>query len=63
MSQETPIYSRLVAERGDVPSQVRGEARRIRRDLARIMRDAPPPVAGPTEQRFLSDQHAHSPDQ
>ncbi|MFF8975094.1 hypothetical protein [Streptomyces sp. NPDC014995] len=41
MFQETPIFSRLVAERGDVPAQVRGEADRIRRDLARVMRWAP----------------------
>ncbi|MGW4659494.1 hypothetical protein ACWEP2_35035 [Streptomyces sp. NPDC004279] len=37
MFQETPIFSRLVAERGDVPSQVRGEADRIHRDLSRVM--------------------------
>jgi hypothetical protein len=36
--QETPIYSRLVAERGDIPQQVRGEAERVRRDLEQIMR-------------------------
>ncbi|BBC29000.1 hypothetical protein SGFS_002910 [Streptomyces graminofaciens] len=41
MFQETPIFSRLVAERGDVPAQVRGEAERIRRDLARVLRQAP----------------------
>ncbi|MFD7438839.1 hypothetical protein [Streptomyces sp. NPDC059861] len=43
MFQETPIFSRLVAERGDVPAQVRGEAERIRRDLARVLRHAPAP--------------------
>ncbi|MFB0619378.1 hypothetical protein [Streptomyces sp. AGS-58] len=37
MFQETPIFSRLVAERGDIPTQVRGEAERIHRDLARVM--------------------------
>ncbi|GAA2195926.1 hypothetical protein [Streptomyces tricolor] len=37
MFQETPIFSRLVAERGDIPAQVRGEADRIHRDLARVM--------------------------
>ncbi|WP_371572865.1 hypothetical protein [Streptomyces sp. NBC_01314] len=41
MFQETPIFSRLVAERGDVPAQVRGEAERIRHDLARVLRQAP----------------------
>ncbi|MEV0695955.1 hypothetical protein [Streptomyces sp. NPDC050388] len=46
MLRETPVYSRLVAERGDVPAQVRGEADRIRRDLARVM-PAPPPAPGP----------------
>ncbi|QOV47392.1 hypothetical protein [Streptomyces chromofuscus] len=42
MFQETPIFSRLVAERGDIPAQVRGEAERIRRDLARVLPQAPP---------------------
>ncbi|MEE1761346.1 hypothetical protein [Streptomyces sp. SP18BB07] len=41
MFQETPIFSRLVDERGDVPAQVRGEAERIRRDLARVLPQAP----------------------
>ncbi|WP_328498933.1 hypothetical protein OHS59_43915 [Streptomyces sp. NBC_00414] len=42
MFQETPIYSRLVAERGDIPQQVRGEAERVRRDLEQIMRSPSP---------------------
>ncbi|MEU0333554.1 hypothetical protein [Streptomyces sp. NPDC006193] len=37
MFQETPIFSRLVAERGNIVAEVRGEADRIRRDLARVM--------------------------
>ncbi|ULR47946.1 hypothetical protein L3078_00875 [Streptomyces deccanensis] len=41
MFQETPIFSRLVDERGDIPAQVRGEAERIQRDLARVLRQAP----------------------
>lgn len=41
MFQETPIFSRLVAECGDVPAQVRGEADRIHRDLARVLPRAP----------------------
>ncbi|MEU0674611.1 hypothetical protein ABZ330_17295 [Streptomyces sp. NPDC006172] len=41
MYQETPIFSRLVAERGDVPAEVRGEAERIHRDLAHVMRPSP----------------------
>ncbi|MEV5646457.1 hypothetical protein AB0L67_41440 [Streptomyces flaveolus] len=40
MFQQTPVYDRLVAERGDVPVQVRGEADRIHRDLARVLRQA-----------------------
>ncbi|AZM73519.1 hypothetical protein D1J63_00040 [Streptomyces sp. KPB2] len=43
MFQQTPVYDRLVAERGDVPVQVRGEADRIRRDLAQVLRQAPAP--------------------
>ncbi|MEU6102747.1 hypothetical protein [Streptomyces flaveolus] len=38
MFQQTPVYDRLVAERGDVPVQVHGEADRIHRDLARVLR-------------------------
>ncbi|MDN3260770.1 hypothetical protein QWJ26_13280 [Streptomyces sp. CSDS2] len=37
MFQETPVYDRLVAERGDIPVQVRGVADRIRRDLAQVL--------------------------
>ncbi|MEU4083980.1 hypothetical protein ACWD4F_21420 [Streptomyces aureus] len=40
MFQEAPIYRQLVAERGDIPAQVRGEAERIKSDLQRVM----PPV-------------------
>jgi hypothetical protein len=35
--QEVPIYRQLIAERGDVPTQVRSEAERIGRDLQRVM--------------------------
>ncbi|MFE2531033.1 hypothetical protein [Streptomyces sp. NPDC059371] len=47
MFQEAPIYRQLVAERGDVPAQVRGEAERIRSDLQRVMPplEASAPVA------------------
>ncbi|WSW80108.1 hypothetical protein OG390_03120 [Streptomyces sp. NBC_00996] len=38
MFEDVPIYRRLVAERGDIPAQVRGEAERIRDDLQRVMR-------------------------
>ncbi|WP_331755511.1 hypothetical protein [Streptomyces sp. NBC_01643] len=44
MFQETPIYTRLVAEQGDVPAQVRGEAQRIHRDLERVMPPGRRPV-------------------
>ncbi|MFE1251931.1 hypothetical protein [Streptomyces sp. NPDC058735] len=40
MFQQTPVYDRLVAERGDIPVQVRGEADRIHRDLAQVLRQA-----------------------
>ncbi|WP_166020161.1 MULTISPECIES: hypothetical protein [Streptomyces] len=45
MFQETPIYNRLVAERGDIPVQVRGEAERIHRSLTPLL--GPPPSSGP----------------
>ncbi|MCX4993661.1 hypothetical protein [Streptomyces sp. NBC_00568] len=38
MFEDVPIYRRLVAERGDIPAQVRGEAERIRKDLQQVMR-------------------------
>lgn len=48
MFHETPIYNRLVAERGDIPAQVRGEADRIHRHLAQVMpRHAPQNSPGP----------------
>ncbi|MGW7614133.1 hypothetical protein ACWGKW_44340 [Streptomyces sp. NPDC054766] len=37
MFQEAPIYRQLVAERGDVPAQVRDEAERIGRDLQQVI--------------------------
>ncbi|MBV2354682.1 hypothetical protein KUM39_09945 [Streptomyces sp. J2-1] len=37
MSWNTPIFDRLVAERGDVPAQVRDQAERIHRDMAQVM--------------------------
>ncbi|WP_432135310.1 MULTISPECIES: hypothetical protein [unclassified Streptomyces] len=40
----TPIYDRLVTERGDIPTQTRAEAERIQRDLARVMQA--PPLSG-----------------
>ncbi|WP_151770618.1 hypothetical protein [Streptomyces abyssomicinicus] len=43
MFQETPIYNRLVAERGDIPVQVRGEAERIHRSLTPLLGPPPPP--------------------
>ncbi|MER5372908.1 hypothetical protein [Streptomyces sp. NPDC002132] len=60
MYQETPIFSRLVAERGDVPAEVRGEAERIHRDLAHVMRQsstshlgAPQHTSGPGAPRAI----------
>ncbi|MFI5687956.1 hypothetical protein [Streptomyces sp. NPDC051636] len=37
MFQDSPIYDRLVAERGDVPAGVRREADRLRRELEVVM--------------------------
>ncbi|MCT9079817.1 hypothetical protein [Streptomyces fulvoviolaceus] len=47
MFQDSPIYDRLVAERGDVPTQARREAERVSRELEYVMRpmqrlDMPP---------------------
>ncbi|MBB4717490.1 hypothetical protein [Streptomyces luteogriseus] len=38
MFQDSPIYDRLIAERGDVPAQVRREAERVSRELELVMR-------------------------
>ncbi|MFE6287039.1 hypothetical protein [Streptomyces sp. NPDC057877] len=38
MFQDSPIYDRLVAERGDVPAHVRSEAERVGRELELVMR-------------------------
>ncbi|MET7481020.1 hypothetical protein ABZT17_42785 [Streptomyces sp. NPDC005648] len=38
MFQDSPIYDRLVAERGDIPLQARREAERVRRELEYAMR-------------------------
>ena len=38
MFQDSPIYDRLIAERGDVPTQVRREAERVSRELELVMR-------------------------
>ena len=49
MFQDSPIYDRLVAERGDVPALARREAERVRRELEYVMRPyqslMPPPPA------------------
>nr|WP_079146936.1 hypothetical protein [Streptomyces griseochromogenes] len=51
MFQETPIFNRLVAERGDVPAQARGEADRVRHELAQVLPSAPWPAARPLRQQ------------
>jgi hypothetical protein len=40
--QDSPIYDRLVAERGDVPTQARREAERVSRELEFVMRPMQP---------------------
>lgn len=47
--QEAPIYDRLIAELGDVPTEVRQEAERTLRDLDRVIRPGGPqaPVVRP----------------
>ncbi|MGV9457001.1 hypothetical protein [Streptomyces sp. NPDC003635] len=53
MFQDSPIYDRLISERGDVPTQVRREAERVSRELEFVMQPlhsfgTPPPVERPT---------------
>ncbi|MEU6772413.1 hypothetical protein [Streptomyces sp. NPDC046759] len=42
MFQDAPIYHKLVAERGDVPAQVRDAAEGIHRRLEGVMRTGQP---------------------
>jgi hypothetical protein len=42
VSQDAPIYTQLVAERGDVPAQVRIEAERTLQALEQVMRSGVP---------------------
>ncbi|MFH0518389.1 hypothetical protein ACHBTE_14565 [Streptomyces sp. M41] len=63
MFQDSPIYDRLIAERGDIPTQVRREAERVSREIEFAMQpllqssalQAPPPARpappAPTWQR------------
>lgn len=47
MFQDSPIYDRLVAERGDIPSQVRREAERVNQELEYALRPLRTPGASP----------------
>ncbi|MGW3954706.1 hypothetical protein ACWEKM_28085 [Streptomyces sp. NPDC004752] len=59
MFQDSPIYDRLVAERGDIPARVRSEADRLRREVEAVMLPLrspgppgaalPPPPAPPSQ--------------
>jgi hypothetical protein len=53
---QTPVYDRLVAERGDIPAQVRGEADRIQRDLAQVLLAAPSSQRSTPQNVFESKQ-------
>ncbi|MGC9540429.1 hypothetical protein [Streptomyces sp. UG1] len=46
MFQDSPIYDRLIAERGDIPTQVRREAERVSREMEFVMQPGPP-LGGP----------------
>ncbi|CAM5330944.1 hypothetical protein SGRIM128S_02215 [Streptomyces griseomycini] len=59
--QQTPVYDRLVAERGDVPVQVRGEAERIHRDLAQVLRQTPTPRPSAPRNVFRPEGPSHRP--
>ncbi|WP_299534877.1 hypothetical protein [uncultured Streptomyces sp.] len=63
MFQETPTYSRLVSERGDVPAEVRDEAERIQRDLSRFFPASPAPQGGAELQRRAPQQQRMAPPQ
>ena len=54
MFQDSPIYDRLVAERGDVPTQARREAERVSRELEYAMRSLQSFQAPPVPERPAS---------
>ncbi|MFF0010986.1 hypothetical protein [Streptomyces sp. NBC_00285] len=54
MFQDSPIYDRLVAERGDVPAVARREAERVRRELEYVMRPFQPLMPPPAPERPAS---------
>ncbi|WP_217168244.1 hypothetical protein [Streptomyces sp. AC512_CC834] len=54
MFQDSPIYDRLVAERGDVPEQVRRDAERVSRELEVVMRPLHAPGHLPGDERRAS---------
>ncbi|MET9834264.1 hypothetical protein ABZ078_34355 [Streptomyces sp. NPDC006385] len=72
MFQDSPIYDRLIAERGDIPTQVRREAERVSREVEFAMQPllqssaAPAPAPGrpappaPTWQRSALPPGPHS---
>ncbi|MBC9729331.1 hypothetical protein [Streptomyces sp. TRM68367] len=51
MFQDSPIYDRLVAERGDVPTQARQEAERVSRELEIAIRPLRSPGLPPAGER------------
>ncbi|MET7703600.1 MULTISPECIES: hypothetical protein [unclassified Streptomyces] len=40
---DAPIYAQLISERGDIPLQVRNEARRLQRELDWVLNWGPAP--------------------
>ncbi|GAB2999769.1 hypothetical protein GCM10023080_077010 [Streptomyces pseudoechinosporeus] len=44
---DAPIYDQLISERGDIPLQVRSEARRLQSELGWIADGGPSPVGRP----------------
>ncbi len=55
-SSRPPVYDRLVTERGDIPVQVRGEADRIHRDPAQILRQTSTPRSNTPSSAFEPKQ-------
>ncbi|WP_033319255.1 hypothetical protein [Streptomyces yerevanensis] len=44
---DAPIYDQLISERGDIPLQVRSEARRLQSELGWIADGGPSPAGRP----------------
>ncbi|MER5227659.1 hypothetical protein [Streptomyces flaveus] len=58
---DAPIYDQLISERGDIPLQVRSEARRLQSELGWIADGGPSPAGRPPLSPTAPDSRAQQP--